>query len=77
MNKGIRPEIMRFAHIMERVMAINDSKKRDSWKRMKVMELKNMLAMEWEEYIATHSIKELVDIANFCMMIWNREEGDA
>jgi len=68
----IRPEILRFADIMEVVMSKNDSEKGDSWKRLPHDELQAMLLKEVEESnVDNAKIKEWIDIANFCMMIYN------
>lgn len=73
MTGKIRPEIMKFAEHMEVIMRVHDDKKGDSWKTMRIIDLKNMMAKEWLEYTRFEHETELIDIANFCMMIWHRE----
>jgi hypothetical protein len=77
----IRPEIMRFAEIMETKMAQNDEWKGDSWKDLHYKDIHERIEDEWKEYLeAEHKeLKEymqdeLIDIANFCMMGWNNME---
>ena len=73
----MREEIRKFAEEMERIMSENDAKKGDSWKRCDVRFLDDRLKEEFSEWDNTNKAgnKELVDIANFCMMLWNRLEG--
>jgi len=79
-TKEIRKEIMEFAKEMERIMQQNDSKKGDSWKHMNIVALEIKLdeeIAEWKE--VRHKLqnidkkmKELIDMANVCMMLWHR-----
>lgn len=47
--------------------------KGNSWKNMSIMELENLLKTEWDEHDTNKKDgSELVDIANFCMMIWSK-----
>lgn len=74
---GLRPEIIEFAKEMERVMQKHDKSKGDSWKRMEILDLENMLLEEFEEQklgfaMSGKSDNENIDIANFCMMLWQR-----
>jgi len=86
----MRKEIKEFAEEMERVMQENDAKKVDSWKSLPIQCLEDLLlgrfedyqyATEFEEYkftITGHK-RELINIANICMMLWHRykeEEND-
>ena len=67
----IRKEIIFFAESMERVMAKHDKMKKDSWKRMSHYELQELLLQEVEESNNENAkIKEWIDIANICMMIY-------
>ena len=76
----MRTAIHSFAHEMERVMADNDKEKGDSWKGvLPIFQLKYQLINEIEELKIELTDndgdalkKELVDVANYCMMIWNR-----
>jgi len=78
----MRKEIKEFAEEMERVMQEHDAKKGDSWKEMSLHTLEHLLMNEVKEWNASrlghidggnHSKeKELVDIANICMMLWHR-----
>jgi len=75
---GVRPEILAFVLAMEEKMKANDSKKGGSWKQMSEPQLYNMLAHELKEYLDFNDPNELVDVANFSMMIWfNEVEQDA
>lgn len=75
----MRNEIKTFAEEMEQVMSENDKRKGDSWKEMNINHLLHLLGREYFELntavdlnLEELELKELVDIANFCMMIWNR-----
>lgn len=69
----MRKEIEEFSLEMERVMQKHDKLKGDSWKELPYRTLRVLLDKEVEEYIASRSKGELVDIANLCMMLYNRE----
>lgn len=80
-KRTIRPEIMSFAESMEQIMKVQDATKGDSWKRMYQSELYDMLRDEvielrdsWIQSDIDNCKKELVDIANFCMMLKERLE---
>lgn len=75
-DKLPRKEVMFFAFEMERVLKLHDKNKGDSWKTCDVMYLDNRLKQEYREWDLTPKCdnKELVDVANMCMMIWNRLE---
>jgi len=67
-----REEILHFACIMEQIVAKNDNEKGDSWKRMPHEQLQKMMLKEVEESKDENAkMKEWIDIANFCMMIYN------
>lgn len=68
----IRKEIMEFAEEMERVMAEHDNGKGDSWKRIPLSQLDDKLNEEIEEARIDGDKREFVDVANVCMMIWER-----
>ena len=76
-DQKVRPEIIDFAEKMETVMREHDEKKGDSWKKCDVKQLDNKLCEEFREWDETNkcSNEELVDIANMCMMLWNRLEN--
>ena len=67
-----RPEIIRFAEAMERLMHKHDTVKGDSWKRMSHSYLQEKLMEEvGESNQEDAKLEEWVDIANICMMIYN------
>ena len=77
----MREEIRIFAEQMEKVMSEHDKEKGDSWKTMNITNLMDMLVEESEEveeeisWDYSKRLKdEVVDLANFCMMVWNRIE---
>lgn len=80
----IRPEIMEFAEAMELTMRKHDAKKGDSWKDCTISFLGRKLQEEYNEtehefynllFSSSNNLKsESVDLANVCMMIWNRKE---
>lgn len=73
----MRPPVYRFALQMERVLKQNDYK--GGWDTCSISYLDMRLQQEIHEYSKATSIqdqqKELTDIANFCMMIYNRLGG--
>jgi len=69
----IRTELQNFAEAMEQKMRKHDGDWADSWKTCEVNLLQTKLFDEIQEYCKDNSKEdELVDIANMCMMIWNR-----
>ena len=80
----MREEITAFAEEMEKIMRENDKEKGDSWKHMDIVLLEVKLDEEINEWKRVrHKImnidekkKELVDIANICMMLWNRLQNN-
>lgn len=58
---------------METTMSRHDKNKGESWKWCDVDFLKGKLKEEFEEYQDSGDKHELVDIANVCMMLFNRE----
>ena len=71
MNKKM--EIEMFAMAMETTMSRHAKNKGDSWKWCDIDFLKNKLKEEFREYQESGDKHELVDIANICMMLFNRE----
>ena len=77
----IRNPIMNFALDMERIMSENDATKGNSWKDCDIEYLVDKLGekyKEWENSLDLNSFEsdpeELVDLANLCMMLWNRNK---
>ena len=71
----MRKSVARFANEMERIMKQNEF--RPEWKYIPVEELIVKLHEEIAEFTRAHlentdPAKELVDIANFCMMLYTR-----
>jgi hypothetical protein len=71
----MRPEIKDFAKAMETKMSQHDSVRRDEWKNKSVDWLVNRLLDEYDEAMECYGDKqsfcaEMVDIANFAMMIF-------
>ena len=82
----MRDGIKIFAEAMEKKMAEKDYHKGDSWKQCPEQVLRLGLSGEIDEWrqLKLHDPKnhnkevvELVDIANFCMMLWNRLNNNA
>jgi len=69
----MRKEIELFAMAMEATMCRHDKNKGDSWKSCEIDFLKDKLIEEFDEYQSSGNKHELVDIANVCMMLFNRE----
>jgi len=61
---------------METTLKKHEKAKGDSWKRCDKNFLYGKLEEEFEEWKASHDKHELVDIANICMMLFNRELWD-
>ena len=72
-----RPSVLKFAEKMETILRHNDYK--DGWEICSLDYLESRLHEELKEYknaVANMKIDEIVDVANFCMMIseyWERE----
>lgn len=58
---------------MIRKILINDSEKTDSWLSCDMEYLEYTLMGEIEEYNESGDKDELIDIANMCMMLYNRK----
>ena len=78
----MRNELELFASAMEAKLQRHDKERKDSWKECDVNYLLDRLEDESDEFHVTvsrfkngagYDRKELVDIANFCMMLWNRD----
>lgn len=82
----IRSEIEKFAEVMETKMRKMDDVKSDSWKDVNLPRLRGGLSLEIEEWKRTlneeegnninEENEELVDIANFCCMVFSRNKLD-
>ena len=76
----VRKEIKEFAEEMERVMQEHDAEKGDSWKKRPSYFLIKVLLGKVEEFHYTESNykarEEVVDIANYCMMLFHRYKED-
>ena len=69
----MRDKILEFAIEMDKVMNKHQSEKGDSWEVCDVDFLKKKLVEEFNEYCEdTNQRKELLDIANICMMLYFR-----
>lgn len=75
------PQVIAFAKAMDEVLSRNDHK--GGWQDCDIEYLRHRLVEEMGEYFALLSCskeawtkerdkKELVDISNFCMMLWDR-----
>lgn len=72
-----RPVLASFAERMEEKLRKNEHKK--GWRELPVEALFRLLEIEIEEYKVAAEFfskedarSELVDISNFCMMLWDR-----
>ena len=71
-----RPEVQDFACAMEIVLRDNDHK--GGWQGCSEAYLERRLVEELDEYFSTlpisdktRTLKEIVDVANFAMMLWD------
>ena len=71
----IRKEIMDFAVEMELKMQTHDEDRGDSWKVCGLSDLAKGLEREMHEYALSGNRQELVDVSNYCMMVWNRRRS--
>ena len=74
----MRTELKVFAEEMENILQANDAKKGDSFKTMPEQELYNLLSAKILTYqhireSGSDTRHELLDIANYCMMLYYRE----
>jgi len=70
--ENLRPELVSFAEEMESVLKAHDEDRGDSWKTCDIDFLQTRLEDEVQEYKQFEDFSELLDIANFCMMLWWR-----
>jgi len=69
----MRDGILNFAIEMDKTMNKHQRRKGNSWKTCSLDFLKHKLVEEFNEYCKdTNDRKELIDIANMCMMLYNR-----
>lgn len=75
----MRPTLVEFADAMELKLQKNDHKR--GWRELPLEALERLMKIELEEYAVAREFltvddarKELVDVANFCMMLWDRLE---
>lgn len=73
--QGIRPELLEFMLECESVLRKHDLIKGDSWKTMTLNDLYYLLATQIQEWQNTCDPKELINITNVTMMLWNRMQG--
>ena len=68
----MRPEVKQFAEAMSAVMDSKQSEKGDKWVSYNAFEWMQLLTKEIKEFEQSHPLdeKELIDIANFCMIGW-------
>lgn len=71
----MRKEILEFAEKMEEKMQKHDAEKGDSWKVLHPSFLEVELDRVIREYRNTEKPDKLISIANFCMMLYRREEA--
>ncbi len=69
LEREIRLPVLRFARAMEEVLRRNDYK--DGWDNCSDHYLNERLNEEVKEYNKAHEPEEVIDVANFCMMIWD------
>jgi NTP pyrophosphatase (non-canonical NTP hydrolase) len=84
LNSIKHPQVIEFAKAMDEVLCKNDHK--GGWQDCPISFLEHRLIEELGEYFAWHNNysqewidknkatvkKELVDVANYCMMLWDR-----
>ena len=70
---ALRPKLTLFAQAMETTLR-RHRVKGNSWQRCDIQYLEDRLQDEVKEFSVSHDPEELVDIANFCMMLWNRQQ---
>lgn len=74
---GVRGEVLVFASHMEKMLQKHDDQKgKRGWKDDSIRGLEERLHQELAEYMETNGWqnkrREIIDVANFCMMIWDR-----
>ena len=75
----IRPEVAAFAEMMESVLTDHDGNKGDSWKDIDVDVLWAQLHEKYDDLCcfccgAQDDQKNLIDLANYAMMLWHQLE---
>ena len=69
----------RFTEVMRATLRINQDTKGDSWVTCDIEFLEDKLLEEIKEYLSTKKHidrkREVIDIANVCMMLYNRHFG--
>jgi len=65
-----RTSVKLFAIEMEKILQQNDYK--GGWNKCSIAFLRSKLAEEYGEYLISDDHYELVDIANICMMLYER-----
>lgn len=73
MKIKLRLSVKRFAEKMELVLRDNDHK--GGWGECTDWYLHSRMLQEMKEYDDSKNPKELIDIANFCMMLFEVKEG--
>jgi len=79
-EKDIRKHVNEFAEEMIRILCSDKNIfKGDSWKTHDLDSLKHHLRSEYNEWRDSEEMdeeesdrRELIDLANFCMMVWHR-----
>jgi len=69
----MKNEMYLFVTAMENTLEKHQKKKGDSWKDCDIEFLENKLVEEYNEWKDSKDKHELVDIANICMMLYNRK----
>ncbi len=76
-ERSLRPPLVQFASAMEAKLRKNDHK--GGWRNDPIEALRRLMMIEIEEYNVAREFygseaarSELVDIANFAMMLWDR-----
>lgn len=77
----IRPEVAAFAEMMESVLSDHDGNKGDSWKDIDVGDLWPKFQEKYDDLCCFCSNDQddqenLIDLANYAMMLWHRLETD-
>lgn len=78
----VRKEVAEFAYAMERKLQKHDVK--THWRELPIEALRRLMMLEIEEYnvareffTGVEAMKELVDIANFAMMLRDRIKAES
>ena len=69
----MRTSVRSFAEVMEKVLQVNDHKGGWGKRQCSLKYLRRRLFEEFGEWVQTQNPAELPDIANYCMMIYERE----